>query len=125
GFLFGVVAMIINTMNGLDRIPPVLVKTARVNGLGSLRTAWLIKLPSAAPQLFTGVKLAIAYCFIGVIAAKFIMSTSGLGYSIACASNNHDNRSLYSATRFGSMLASIVISFSSLSDPPITSRRGW
>ena len=42
GFLFGVVAMVINTLNGLDRIPAVLVKTARVNGLGPLRTAWLV-----------------------------------------------------------------------------------
>jgi len=125
GFLFGVVAMIINTMNGLDRIPPVLVKTARVNGLGSLRTAWLIKLPSAAPQLFTGVKLAIAYCFIGVIAAEFIMSTSGLGYSIAYAFNNFDNRTMYALMLFIITLVTIVNAFFHVWERRIMARRGW
>lgn len=124
GFLFGVVAMIINTMNGLDRIPPVLIKTARVNGLGPLRTAWQVKLPSAAPQLFTGVKLAIAYCFIGVIAAEFIMSTSGLGYSIAYAFNNFDNRSMYALMLFIITLVTLVNAFFHVWERRIMARRG-
>lgn len=124
GFLFGVVAMIINTMNGLDRIPRVLIKTARVNGLGPLRTAWLIKLPSAAPQLFTGIKLAIAYSFIGVIAAEFIMSTSGLGYSIAYAFNNFDNRTMYALMLFIITLVTIVNAFFHVWERRIMARRG-
>jgi NitT/TauT family transport system permease protein len=95
GFLFGVVAMIINTLNGLDRIPPVLLKAGRVHRLGRLRTALLIKLPASAPHLFTGIKLAVAYAFIGVIAAEFILSGAGIGYSIAYAYNNFDNRTMY------------------------------
>lgn len=124
GFMFGVVAMIINTMNGLDRIPRVLLKTARVNGLGPLRTAWMIKLPSAAPQLFTGVKLAIAYSFIGVIAAEFIMSTSGLGYSIAYAFNNFDNRTMYALMLFIITLVTIVNAFFHVWERRIMARRG-
>ncbi len=124
GFLFGVVAMIINTMNGLDRIPRVLIKTARVNGLGPVRTAWLIKLPSAAPQLFTGIKLAIAYSFIGVIAAEFIMSTSGLGYSIAFAFNNFDNRTMYALMLFIITLVTIVNAFFHVWERRIMARRG-
>ena len=100
GTLFGVVAMLINTLNGLDRIPRVLLKTARVHGMDPVRTALLIKLPSAAPFLFTGAKLAIAYCFIGVIAAEFIMSSSGIGYSIAYAFNNFDNARMYALMLF-------------------------
>lgn len=95
GFLFGVVAMIIATLNGFDRIPRAIVKTARVYRLDPVRTAFTIKLPYAAPYIFTGVKLAIAYSFVGVIASEFIMSSSGLGYSIAYAFNNFDNRTMY------------------------------
>src|SRR5260221_552872 len=95
GFLFAVVAMVINTLNGLDRIPAVLLKVGRTYHLGPWRTALLIKLPATAPYLFTGVKLAVAYAFIGVIAAEFILSGSGLGYSIAYAYNNFDNRTMY------------------------------
>lgn len=95
GFLFGVVAMVINTLDGIDRIPPVLLKAARVHRLGAWRTALWIKLPAAAPHLFTGVKLAVAYAFIGVIAAEFILSGAGVGYAIAYAYNNFDNRTMY------------------------------
>lgn len=95
GFLFGVVAMIIATLNGFDRIPRALIKTAKIYRMGPVSTALRIKLPSAAPYLFTGVKLAVAYSFIGVIAGEFIMSSSGLGYSIAYAFNNFDNRTMY------------------------------
>jgi NitT/TauT family transport system permease protein len=95
GFLFGVVAMVINTLTGLDRIPPVLLKVARVHRLGPLRAVLLVTLPAAAPHLFTGVKLAVAYAFIGVIAAEFILSGAGVGYAIAYAYNNFDNRTMY------------------------------
>lgn len=99
-FLFAVVAMIINTLNGLDRIPRVLDKVARVHRLGPLETAFQLKLPAAAPHLFTGLKLSVAYSFIGVIACEFIMAASGLGYAIAYAYNNFDNRTMYALMLF-------------------------
>jgi NitT/TauT family transport system permease protein len=45
--------------------------------------------------LFTGIKLAFAYAFIGVIASEFILSGQGIGYAIAYAYNNFDNRNMY------------------------------
>lgn len=96
GFLFAVVAMITNTFNGLDRIPRVLVKTARVLRLGGVATTVRIVLPAAAPHLFTGAKLAIVYAFVGVIGSEFILSSSGLGYEIAFSFNNFDNTRMYS-----------------------------
>lgn len=125
GFLFGVVAMVINTINGLDRIPRVLLKTARVNGLDPVRTALLIKLPSAAPHLFTGTKLAIAYSFIGVIAAEFIMSSSGLGYSIAYAFNNFDNRTMYALMLFIIALVTVINALLYIWERRLLRRRGY
>jgi NitT/TauT family transport system permease protein len=93
--LLAIVAMITATLDGLDRIPGVLRKTARMYHLSRLRTSVLIELPAASPYLFTGVKLAVAYCFIGVIASEFILSGSGLGYAIAYAYNNFENRKMY------------------------------
>jgi len=99
-FLFAVVAMVINTLNGLDRIPKVLTKVARIHHLSPLSTALRLKLPAAAPHLFTGLKLAVAYVFIGVIASEFIMAASGLGYQISYAYNNFDNRTMYALMLF-------------------------
>jgi NitT/TauT family transport system permease protein len=37
----------------------------------------------------------VAYSFIGVIAAEFILSGDGIGHEIAFAYNNFDNRTMY------------------------------
>jgi NitT/TauT family transport system permease protein len=95
GFMLGVVSMIVSTLAGLDSVPPVLGKTARVLQLGPVATVRSVTLPFAAPYLFTGVKLAIAYAFIGVIGAEFIMSNTGLGYEIRFAYDNLDNNVMY------------------------------
>ncbi len=95
GFMLAVVAVIVNTLNGLDRVSRVLMKTARVYRLGPIATALKVTLPSAAPYLLTGVRLAVAYSFIGVIGAEFIMSRTGIGYEISFAYNNFDNRVMY------------------------------
>jgi NitT/TauT family transport system permease protein len=90
-----VVSMIVSTLAGLDSVPAVLGKTARVLQLGPAATVRSVTLPYAAPYLFTGVKLAIAYAFIGVIGAEFIMSNTGLGYEIRFAYDNLDNNVMY------------------------------
>jgi NitT/TauT family transport system permease protein len=95
GFLSAVVAMTINTLNGLDRVPRVFRKTARVLHLGRVKTVCLIVLPGAAAHIFTGVKLAVANAFIGVIAAEFILSGGGIGYQISYAYFAFDNNTMY------------------------------
>ena len=57
--LFAMVAMIMATLAGLDRMPRVLLKTARMQRLSLLSEIWHIRLPAAAPHLFSGLKLAV------------------------------------------------------------------
>jgi NitT/TauT family transport system permease protein len=95
GFMLAVIAVITSTLGGLDSVPKVLVKTARVLRLGPVRTAWQVTLPYAAPDLFTGVKLGLAYSMIGVLGAEFIMGQDGLGYEIRFAYDNLDNGVMY------------------------------
>ena len=95
GTMLGVVGVIVNTLNGLDRVPPVLIKTARINRLGPLETTWRITLPYAGPYILSGIRLAVAYALIGVVGAEFIMSSSGMGYEISFAYNNFDNKTMY------------------------------
>jgi NitT/TauT family transport system permease protein len=100
GFVFAMAAMVIATLNGLDRVPRVLLKTARIHRLGRVRSVLLVTLPAAAPHLFTGLKLALAYSFIGIIAGEFILSGGGLGYSIAYAYESFDNQTMYALMLF-------------------------
>jgi NitT/TauT family transport system permease protein len=94
-FMLGVVAVIVNTLNGLDRVPTVLLKTARILRMSPSDTALRMTLPFAAPHLLTGAKLAVAYSFIGVIGSEFIMSRGGIGYEISFGYANFDNATMY------------------------------
>jgi NitT/TauT family transport system permease protein len=124
GFMLAVVAVITATLNGLDSAPTVLLKTARILRLGPMRTAWSVTLPYAAPQLFTGVKLAVAYSFIGVIGAEFIMSQSGLGYEIRFAYDNLDNGVMYPLILLVLLVAVAVNATLDAWDRRLRARRG-
>ena len=102
--LLAIVAMITATLTGLDKIPDVLNRTATVLRLSPWKRVLKVQLPATAPYLFAGARLAVAYAFIGVIASEFILSGDGLGYAIAYAYNNFDNRTMY-----GLMLLIIIV----------------
>ena len=103
-----IVAMIIATLNGLDRVPRVLTKVARVHRMGKLATALRLQLPAAAPHLFTGVKLAVSYGFIAVVASEFILAPAGLGRDIADAYADFNNRRMYALMLFVLIVATFV-----------------
>jgi NitT/TauT family transport system permease protein len=107
-FMLGVVAMIVSTLNGLDRVPPVLLKTAHAMRMSPMDAALRLTLPSAAPYLLTGAKLTVAYAFIGIIGSEFILSRGGIGYEISFAYTNFDNATMYPLIVL-IMLASIAI----------------
>ncbi|HTY66777.1 MAG TPA: ABC transporter permease subunit [Alphaproteobacteria bacterium] len=95
GAALGVVGMMVSTLDGLDRVPRVLLKTATAYRMTPFSVALRIKLPAAAPQLFTGVKLAVTYSIIGTLAGEFILSVAGLGRRLAIAYNDLDNPTMY------------------------------
>ena len=95
GFVFAVVAVAINTLDGLSRVPRAFMRTARVMKLSGAQTLARIVLPAAAPWLFTGTKFAVAYSFIGVIAGEFVQAGAGMGHAIAFAYNSFDNPTMY------------------------------
>jgi NitT/TauT family transport system permease protein len=95
GFLFAVVAVAINTLDGLSRIPRVYLRSAAVMRLSPPQMLLHVILPAAAPWFFTGAKFAVAYSFIGVIAGEFVVSGAGVGHAIAFAYNSFDSRMMY------------------------------
>lgn len=124
GFLLGVVAVIVTILNGLDRVPAVLKKTARVSRLGPLQTALRVTLPFCAPYLLTAAKLALAYAFIGVIGSEFIMARSGMGYEIGYAYTNFDNATMYPLILLILLLSIVVNGLFSRWENVLLARRG-
>jgi ABC-type nitrate/sulfonate/bicarbonate transport system permease component len=95
GFVFAVVAVAINTLDGLARVPRAFLRTAQVMRLSPAQTLVRVILPAAAPWLFTGAKFAVAYSFIGVIAGEFVQAGAGIGFAIAFAYNSFDSLTMY------------------------------
>ena len=111
GVMSATPAMMISTLSGLDGVPPVLLKLARAQRLGPIRTVWWIVLPAALPRLFSGFKLALSYALIGVIAGEFLLSGTGLGYAISFAYQSFDNRAMYGLMLFVLLIAVIANGF--------------
>jgi NitT/TauT family transport system permease protein len=95
GFIFAFVAMAMSTLQGFERVPVALRRTARAMRLSTAQEMVHVVLPSCAPFLFTGLKLSIVYSFIGVIAGEFVLSGAGFGFDIAFAYNSFDNATMY------------------------------
>jgi NitT/TauT family transport system permease protein len=95
GAMFGIVAMILNTVLGLDQVPAAAARSGKLMRMDPIRQLLLIRLPSTAPHLVTGIKLAVSYSVIGIVAGEFILATAGLGKRISFAYDNFDNKSMY------------------------------
>lgn len=121
--MMGTVAIIVATLAGLDNVPRVLMRTAKVFHMSRIRTALLVQFPSAAPYLFSGVKLAVAYSFIGVLASEFILSGDGIGYHIADAYNQFDNRLMYGLMLLVIVVVTVINSALHAMDQRLQSRR--
>ncbi len=105
GVLSATPAVLIGTLSGLDGVAPVLRRVARVQRLGPVRTLCTVVLPAAMPTLFGGLKLALSYALIGVIAGEFILSGSGLGFAISFAYQSFETRTMYGLMLFVLLVA--------------------
>ena len=94
---WAVVAIVLNTVIGLNEVPDVLVKVGRSLRLSPWRLFRQVYFPAATPHIFTGLKLAASYTIIGVIASEFIQAESGLGFFVGYSYNNFAIQNMYAA----------------------------
>lgn len=94
---WAVVAIVLQTVIGLDSVPLVLVKVGRSLQLSRWRMFTRIYFPAATPHIFTGFKLAASYTVIGVIASEFIQAEKGVGFFVGFSYNNFAIQNMYAA----------------------------
>jgi NitT/TauT family transport system permease protein len=85
-FLIAFFPIVIDTVIGLRSVPPEMLQLGRSMGGGTLRVFLKLRLPNALPNLFGGMKVAIALAVVGAITGEFVGSQSGLGYLLTSAS---------------------------------------
>lgn len=79
-----------NVYAGVRAVERDLVNLALVMGANERQLGRQIYLPAAAPYLLLGMRMAIPYAVIGVIAGEFTASVLGLGLFISNASSTYD-----------------------------------
>ena len=89
----------INALYGAKAVNHILVWSARNMGASRLQVFRKVVLPSALPQVLTGLRIGLALAFIVVVASEMQNSRSGLGHLIITAEDN---------IRFDLMYAAIV-----------------
>ncbi|MGH7095942.1 MAG: ABC transporter permease [Stellaceae bacterium] len=72
----------LSAFNGARGIDQVLIWSARSLGASRFRTLVEIVMPGALPEILAGIRTAIAFAFVLLVATELIVARHGLGYMI-------------------------------------------
>jgi len=81
--------ILFNTRSGVRNMDTTLLKLALSFGLNRFALFYKIILPSAAPAIFTGLRLSAGYAFFILIVTEMMGSNSGLGWFILYSQENY------------------------------------
>jgi nitrate/nitrite transport system permease protein len=87
-FITSVWPIIINTAVGIRNIPQDYRNVALVLRLNPLEFFWKIMIPSAAPYIFTGLRIGIGLSWLAIVAAEMLTGGVGIGFFIWDAWNS-------------------------------------
>jgi NitT/TauT family transport system permease protein len=75
--------IISNTTLGLRSVNPGLVNLFRMNKATRMQTLWRLRIPSALPYFFGGLRISSGLALIGAVVAEFVAGTGGTGAGLA------------------------------------------
>lgn len=87
-FITSIWPIIINTAVGIRNIPQDYCNVAAVVRLNQLEFFWKIMIPSAAPYIFTGLRIGIGLSWLAIVAAEMLTGGVGIGFFIWDAWNS-------------------------------------
>ncbi len=77
-----VIVVLLNTAAGVSRTPRTRIRAALSLGATELQVFLKVVLPSAIPYVLTGMRVALGFAFMGVVAAELIGAHRGIGFLI-------------------------------------------
>lgn len=87
-FITAIWPILINTSVGIRNIPQDYRNVAAVLRLNPLEFFWKIMLPSAAPYIFTGLRIGVGLAWLAIVAAEMLTGGVGIGFFIWDAWNS-------------------------------------
>jgi NitT/TauT family transport system permease protein len=94
-FLFAVFPVLYNTIEGARSIKPEMIEVARSFRSGEWALWREVMVPYTLPFTMTGVRQAIGRALVGMVAAEFFLSATGLGQVIMTAGQNFDTPGVF------------------------------
>lgn len=92
----------VNTYQGVRYADPLLMRAAQSLGASQQRAFFTISLPSAMPEIFTGLRLGMGMSFFVLVAAELLAADSGMGFRIQEARQQFRiDRMLFGAVQIG------------------------
>ncbi|MFV2054910.1 MAG: ABC transporter permease [Thiohalomonadales bacterium] len=87
--------VLMNTLHGVEGMPRIFHDIASVYNINRWAFIKKIVFPAALPSIFTGLKLAIGYSLVIVVAAEFSGAQEGVGYLIWQSWETFSIKSMY------------------------------
>ncbi|HEY1503936.1 MAG TPA: ABC transporter permease [Stellaceae bacterium] len=103
-FLFAVFPILYNTVEGARSIKPELIEVAQSYRSSEWALWREVMVPYTLPFTMTGIRQAIGRALVGMIAAEFFLSATGLGALIMTASQSFDTAGVFAAILIISLL---------------------
>jgi NitT/TauT family transport system permease protein len=107
-FTIAVFSIVINGVLGLRSVDPDLLALAHSTRASELHILWKLRLPSALPSLFSGMKIAISVALVGAIVGEFVAGTHGLGEVILVAQSSFQIGRMFVAIVFLGLLGTVL-----------------
>jgi NitT/TauT family transport system permease protein len=101
-----------NTITGIDDVDPVAMETHRAFGFSRLQAVWMVSLPSAAPFIWTGIRLASSIALVLDIATGYItgpINGPGIGAYISQESTGSNNLTVILAATVWAGILGLVL----------------
>ena len=87
-FICSIWPMIMNTAQGVQRVPQDYLNVARVLNLSEWKIVTKILFPSVLPYMLTGIRLSISTAWLVIVAAEMLTGGLGIGFWIWNEWNN-------------------------------------
>jgi NitT/TauT family transport system permease protein len=107
-FIVSVFPVIVNTVTGLRSVDPALVDLFRLYRATPLARLFKLRLPSALPSIFAGMRVAAGLAVIGAVVGEFVASYAGddAGIGMLALTYSRESRTdrLFAAVGLASLL---------------------
>jgi nitrate/nitrite transport system permease protein len=87
-FICSIWPMILNTAQGVQRVPQDYLNVARVLGLSEVKVMTRILFPAVLPYMLTGIRLSIGTAWLVIVAAEMLTGGVGIGFWVWDEWNN-------------------------------------